>query len=104
MTLWFDVLLQRGISTMSPLTPLYPVLWGNPLAIPCRASVPSKTIWCNDNPLRVSVNLHEALLVRRGLRLDVGSKKLLLWIDAICIYLGKSDQILRESEVQTLHL
>ena len=40
--------------------------WGDPLAIPYRASEPSKTIWCNDKPLAVTVNLHEALLNLRG--------------------------------------
>lgn len=59
--------------------------WGNSQSIRYSASEPAKIIFCNDKPLLVTENLHNALLKLRGLYLNVGGKRLLLWVDAICI-------------------
>jgi len=59
--------------------------WGDSVSVPYRVAAPSKRVWCNDKPLFVTANLHEALLKLRSFEITVGDSTLLHWRDAICI-------------------
>lgn len=100
----FEVTNDPGVIRCSLVTkdlredPPYAALsytWGDPLAVPYRATAPSKYIWCNNQPHAVTENLYEALRRIAGFKIypqtssdvagSVNAPKLLLWVDGICI-------------------
>lgn len=71
--------------------------WGDPLTYPYKAERPSRTVWINTKPFLVTPNLYDALNHWRGWRLEIGTAKTFLWVDAICI--NQDDLIERNHQV-----
>ena len=71
--------------------------WGDPLVHPYVAERPSRTIWIGIKPFLVTRNLYDALNHWRGWKLEIGTAKTLLWVDAICI--NQDDLIERNHQV-----
>ena len=71
--------------------------WGDPLVHPYVAERPSRTIWIDTKPFLVTRNLYDALNHWRGWKLEIGTAKTLLWVDAICI--NHDDLIERNHQV-----
>jgi hypothetical protein len=90
-----------SIDTYNLLDPLQYVAlsytWGDPLVHPYVAKKPSRTIWIDTKPFLVTPNLYDALNYWRGWKLELGTAKTLLWVDAICI--NQDDLIERNHQV-----
>lgn len=71
--------------------------WGDPLIHPYMAERQSRTVWIDSKPFLVTRNLYDALNHWRGWKLEIGTAKTLLWIDAICI--NQDDVIERNHQV-----
>jgi hypothetical protein len=71
--------------------------WGDPLAYPYVAKRPSIYVWINSKPFLVTPNLYDALNHWRGWKLEIGTAKTLLWVDAICI--NQEDLLERNHQV-----
>ena len=71
--------------------------WGDPFLHPYKAEKPSRPVRIDTKPFLVTPNLYDALNHWRGWKLEVGTEKTLLWVDAICI--NQDDMIERNHQV-----
>lgn len=83
-----------------PSLPVYIALsytWGDPLTHPYSAEKPSRMVWVNSKQFTITPNLYDALDHWRGWKVEIGTVRPLLWVDAICI--DQSDLIERNHQV-----
>ena len=71
--------------------------WGDPTICPYIAKMPSRTVWIDEKAFLVTPNLYDGLNHWRGWKLEIGTAKTLLWVDAICI--NQDDLLERNHQV-----